>query len=176
VDDSGVGDTNDNTIIEDSNYLTGKMPPSLLVINKADLLAPEASGSSKGSNTGSEIANNKLSNVPEHVRSTFSAVVRTSATTGNGLDTLKMALLNLAGAPELAPGGVAWAVNERQAEALTRASEALIRVEGSVVGDLPIDFWTIDLRAAVMALGEVSGEDVTEEVLDTVFAKFCIGK
>jgi tRNA modification GTPase len=155
-----------------SNGEEEKMPPSLLVINKADLLLVHTNNGTSTSSTDTS----EEDTIPEKVRSTFSAVVRTSATTGKGLDTLKTALLNLAGAPELAPGGVAWAVNERQAEALTRASEALVRVESSVQGDLPIDFWTIDLRAAVMALGEVSGDDVTEEVLDTVFAKFCIGK
>jgi tRNA modification GTPase len=67
-------------------------------------------------------------------------------------------------------------VNERQAEALLQAREALHGVCDSATADLPIDFWTIDLRAAVIALGEVSGIDATEEVLDSVFSRFCIGK
>lgn len=69
-----------------------------------------------------------------------------------------------------------WAINNRQAEALIRAQAALADVTHSINHELPIDFWTIDLRAAVSALGEVSGDDVTEEVLDSVFSQFCIGK
>lgn len=73
-------------------------------------------------------------------------------------------------------GGAGWAVNLRQAEALTRAQEAFVHVQGSIAEGLPLDFWTIDLRDAAYALGEVTGDEVAEEVLDTVFSKFCIGK
>lgn len=106
----------------------------------------------------------------------FAACVETCATSGLGLDALNAALLDLVEAPSLASGGVGWAVNSRQAEALIRAQAALADVSQSIADDLPIDFWTIDLRAAVVALGEVSGDGVTEEVLDSVFSQFCIGK
>lgn len=77
---------------------------------------------------------------------------------------------------QLAQGGVSWAVNARQAEALARAHAALGSMVSSVREGLPMDFWTIDLRAALLALGEVSGDDATEEVLDNIFSRFCIGK
>lgn len=100
----------------------------------------------------------------------------TSAITKDGLPQLDAALLQLAGAPQLAAGGVSWSVNERQADALIRAHEALMSVADSIAADMPLDCWTIDLRSALIALGEVGGEGVSEEVLDSVFSKFCIGK
>lgn len=150
---------NDRSSDSDRNNI-----PSLLVVNKIDL-HHNYNCSSIGSI------------VPQHVEQAFSAVVETSASTGAGLDELKQRILKLSGASSIAPGGMSWAVNERQAEALTRAREGLERVVSLAVGgELPVDFWTIDLRSTLIALGEVSGEDVTEEVLDTIFSSFCIGK
>ncbi|KAK9844355.1 hypothetical protein WJX74_001232 [Apatococcus lobatus] len=114
--------------------------------------------------------------LPDLVRAAFADVVSASTLTEAGVQGLEAAVLTAAGAPALAQGGASWAVNDRQAEALTRADEALGRLQESIQAALPLDFWTIDLREAVAALGEVNGTGVSEEVLDSVFARFCIGK
>ncbi|MFM7442070.1 MAG: tRNA uridine-5-carboxymethylaminomethyl(34) synthesis GTPase MnmE, partial [Snowella sp.] len=63
-----------------------------------------------------------------------------------------------------------------QAAVLTQAKLSLEQVQDTIQNQLPLDFWTIDLRIAIQSLGEITGEDVTESVLERIFSRFCIGK
>ena len=52
---------------------------------------------------------------------------------------------------------------------MTKAVESCNRM-------LPVDFVSIDLKEAVLALGEVTGESVSEEIINSIFEQFCVGK
>ena len=106
----------------------------------------------------------------------INAVVETAAAKDLGIDRLESAILASISDGKLHAANIDIAINQRQAAALIRAQTALQQVLTTVSDRLPLDFWTIDLRDAIRALGEVTGEDVTESVLDRIFSRFCIGK
>lgn len=102
------------------------------------------------------------------------ADVRLSAVTGDGEPTLVRAVLERCGALSEQP--LLLALNQRQSDLAATAAEALARSEQVAADGLPWDFWTIDLRQAIRSLGEITGEQLTESVLDRIFSRFCIGK
>ena len=100
--------------------------------------------------------------------------VQLSALDGTGEADLVQALLERCGAA--GTDGMLVALNQRQRDLAARAAEALARSQEVAAQQLPWDFWTIDLREAIRSLGEITGEELTEAVLDRVFSRFCIGK
>ena len=92
-----------------------------------------------------------------------------------GLGELTTALLQLCGLSGEGQG-LLIALNQRQCDLAATASAALGRSQQAAAESLPWDFWTIDLREAIRCLGEITGAEITEAVLDRVFSRFCIGK
>jgi tRNA modification GTPase len=64
----------------------------------------------------------------------------------------------------------------RHQEALRRSAEHVNAALNSLALELPLDFVSIDLRAAYDSLGEVTGETASDDLLDKIFSEFCIGK
>jgi tRNA modification GTPase len=93
-----------------------------------------------------------------------------------GIEDLEQAILRTVNQGTAQLGNLDFAINQRQSSALINAKTALEQVQLTMDNQLPLDFWTIDLRGAAQALGEILGEDVTESVLDRIFSRFCIGK
>ena len=66
--------------------------------------------------------------------------------------------------------------SERQIAALEEAKSALELVLEGIRLELSEDFLSIDLMGAYSALGRILGEDVSEDLINEIFAKFCMGK
>ncbi len=132
--------------------------PCIRVGNKADLpLKADSVGGPVSSSVSLSVAD-----------------VRLSAVTGEGEQDLVRAVLERCGGLSEQP--LLLALNQRQSDLASTAAEALARSEQVAADGLPWDFWTIDLRQAIRSLGEITGENLTESVLDRIFSRFCIGK
>ncbi|MBX9255211.1 tRNA uridine-5-carboxymethylaminomethyl(34) synthesis GTPase MnmE [Desmonostoc muscorum CCALA 125] len=132
--------------------------PLILVINKIDLVEE----------TQRKTLQSKIQNPKSKIL--------TAASQNQGIDALETAILEIIQTGKVKAADMDLAINQRQAAALTQAKISLEQVQATIEQQLPLDFWTIDLRGAIQALGEITGEEVTESILDRIFSKFCIGK
>ena len=65
---------------------------------------------------------------------------------------------------------------KREANLLRRAVNHLREAQATIKAGVGIDFVSIDLRAALETLSELTGESVSEDVISEIFSKFCVGK
>lgn len=66
--------------------------------------------------------------------------------------------------------------NIRHLEALQKTEESLVRVLGGIDGSITSDFLSMDIKQALHYLGEITGVVTTDDLLENIFSKFCIGK
>ncbi len=99
--------------------------------------------------------------------------IAVSAKTGEGLEELKKLLFKCAGTDT--SSDKAYIVEERHYNALNRAICALQSATESIDG-VTLDLVSVDLKDVWDALGEITGETASEEIVNAIFAKFCVGK
>jgi tRNA modification GTPase len=103
-------------------------------------------------------------------------VVSISALSGEGVDQLEGRMVKSALGGNVVVPEVPLVGNPRHRNALERAEEHLCKALQDIAQGMADDFVTINLTAAIEALGEITGETVGEELLETIFANFCVGK
>ncbi|MFA6233822.1 MAG: tRNA uridine-5-carboxymethylaminomethyl(34) synthesis GTPase MnmE [Bacteroidota bacterium] len=103
--------------------------------------------------------------------------VPVSVQDGSGLDHFRDALADLTRRISTAPEqGDILVTNVRHADCLRKGLEALTRAEAALLEGRTEEFVALDVREAVGVLGEMIGEVTSEDVLNGIFARFCIGK
>jgi len=98
-----------------------------------------------------------------------------SAKNNTGVEELKEELLRKVNLHKLDAGDV-LVTNVRHVEVLRRTEETLQRVLQGIKGSVTSDFLAMDIRQALHHLGEITGSVSTDDLLDNIFSKFCIGK
>ena len=104
----------------------------------------------------------------------FDNVVSLSARTGQGIATLTDAISALYPAGSEAQGRML--TNARQADAVSRALSAVQSARAALRIGMTPDVVLTDAEAALSALGELNGRSVREDLVSTIFSRFCVGK
>jgi len=103
-------------------------------------------------------------------------IYKTTAITGQGVHELIDGVYSHIKGLNNIGSDTSIAINARHKGCLARAKDALEKAVQSCQSKAPADCVTIDLKESVIALGEVSGELVSEEVINDIFSRFCVGK
>ena len=150
-----------SSVLEDEDELVAEMArskPAVAVLNKADLTR--------------EISCDDVKALTDPA-----PMVEVSALTGVGLGELSARIGDLLfGSGENVPDDEAVIFRTRHRDAARRAKADVSRAEEALVNGSPLEIVACDLVAAAAALAEITGEITSEDVLDKVFADFCLGK
>jgi tRNA modification GTPase len=150
-------DLSDTDLVEvhrDLNKLDNLGVPYLKVGNKLDAAKP---------------------NIVKELQDRYSDMLFISAGNKENLESLKTRILDLVNLDKFRTGNTV-VTNVRHYDSLTKTRESLLEVLGGLDQLVTNDFLAMDIRRALHYLGEITGEVTTEDLLATIFSKFCIGK
>ena len=108
------------------------------------------------------------------IQGRFPNICALSARTGEGLEELGALIQRLYPTPHRETG--ALLTNSRQAEAVSRVLQAVDRAAAALDGGLTPDAVLTDAEEALAALGELTGKSIREDLVATIFSRFCVGK
>ena len=138
---------------EEAIALARQVPRLLVVMNKCDLPRhPDAAA----------------------LTGRFDTVLSVSARENLGLDALTRAIAALF--PTGVPADGALLTNARQADAVSRALSAVTDAHDALQNGMTPDAVLTDCEAALEALGELNGKHIRDDLVDTIFSRFCVGK
>ena len=139
------------------NYIKSK--PHIIVLNKEDVTLENFT--EQLAQLNSDHTNN---------------IITISASSGNGIKKLEDKIIELFNSDSnISPEEIELS-NIRHIDAINRAKISLEKAKATLSARLPVDLAVVDLRDALHALGEITGENVDEEVINTIFSEFCVGK
>ena len=106
----------------------------------------------------------------------FKHIVSTNTNTLDGIEPLKEEIKSMFKLSEIEEDDYTYLANERQLSLAKQALKSLSQAKVSLDNDEPVDIIEIDLKKVFDTLGSITGESYSDELLDELFANFCVGK
>ena len=103
-------------------------------------------------------------------------IVTISTKTGEGIEELLDTMVKIASNEEIKNDGELLVINTRHKVSVIKAQEALKKAIDTIEAGMPIDVIAIYIKEILEELGKITGETVTEDIINEIFSKFCLGK
>ena len=103
-------------------------------------------------------------------------MIKISAKENTGIDDFEKAVEKMFFQGKIRENDEVMITNMRHKEALLEVKESLLQVKKSLDAGMPEDFYSIDLMSAYQSLGRIIGEETSEDLVNEIFSKFCMGK
>lgn len=183
IDTAGIRETADSVEkigVERSRVAAGKASLALLVLDgSAPLDAEDESAIAVAEGVANLVVIVNKSDLPRRIdvgalADRFDNVISLSAKTGEGITTLTDHITSLYPAGSAAQGELL--TNARQADAVSRAWNAVREARSALRIGMTPDVVLSDAENALSALGELNGKSLREDLVATIFSRFCVGK
>lgn len=102
--------------------------------------------------------------------------IEISALEKTGIEELYNSMVELFRINEINPENTSIITNVRHKEAISSAQNSIEKVEKTIKDNMPIDITAIYFKEAIEELNKITGESVTEDIINEIFSKFCLGK
>lgn len=103
-------------------------------------------------------------------------IIYTDTISINGIESLKNKIIELFNIDEIVANNVDIFTNTRQITLAKDSLKILTEVEDGIKNNIPVDMISIDIKRIWTKLGEIIGENYSEELIDQLFSQFCLGK
>lgn len=182
IDTAGIRQTEDKVEkigVEKSLSLIDKADLIIVVLNSNEKLTledQELLEKTKNKNTIVVLNKNDLERNIELDKLEDYTLVSTNTNDLEGIDTLKDKIKEMFNLEQISTKDYNYLTNVRQISLAKNAYQKLIDVETGLKENLPVDMIEIDLRDCFDILGQITGKTYSDEIIDNLFERFCVGK
>ena len=182
IDTAGIRQTEDKVEkigVEKSLSLIDKADLIIVVLNSNEKLTledQELLEKTKNKNTIVVLNKNDLESHRDFDKLEDYTFVSTNTNDLEGIDTLKEKIKEMFNLEQISTKDYNYLTNVRQISLAKNAYQKLIDVESGLKDNLPVDMIEIDLRDCFDILGQITGKTYSDEIIDNLFERFCVGK